>query len=62
MTTPQIKRRLDNIERQLKALTPQTAPGILTNRTTQGVTRMPTLRSNAGNRTSDNGTGIAVWQ
>jgi hypothetical protein len=54
-----LKRDNADLQREYRALRPSTAPGILTNRTTRGVTRRPIRRDTGSSRNSNDGT--ARW-
>jgi hypothetical protein len=53
-----LKHEIADLRRQVATLRPSSAPNILTNHTTRGVTRRP-LRS--GNQTKNNNDGVARW-
>jgi hypothetical protein len=52
-----LRSELEKTKRMLAQLKPQSAPGILTGRTTRGVTRVPTRK--ATEQTNSN--GVARW-
>lgn len=53
-----ISTHLRDLHERVGRLTPQTAPGILTARTTRGVIRRPTRRAVAGDTSAG---GVARW-
>jgi hypothetical protein len=54
-----LKKDISEMRRDVRSLRPSSAPGILTNHTTRGVTRRP-IRSESNTRNANND-GTARW-